>query len=113
MNRSAVCRRLILALAAAFVISSWVTCLATLHLARGNPADRPPVTSPVVIFFGTWGGTVLAGELAALAAAALYWRWAERTVSDRSPRRASSGYNGRDAAPADAPRRRAARSGRY
>jgi len=78
------CRRLLIALAAAFVLSAWLYALATIHTLR--PPDAVPGierAGGLLAFFRDKGTWVLALELVGLAVSAALLVIAERHASRR------------------------------
>ena len=79
MKPEKICRKLLLVLAFAFVLSAWLYCLATMHILRSaNALQDSAVTSGLMAFFRDNGAKVLAIELVALALCGAIMVFAER-----------------------------------
>lgn len=81
MNRRDICRRLVIVVAAAFLISAWLYTLATIHIAHDR-LGRPEV-SPLIALFRDHGAAVLLAELALLALATVGMVYGERSTPAR------------------------------
>ncbi len=96
MNLPRLCRRLVITLAIAFLLSAWLYCLATIRAPRLVDApQRVEQATGLIAFFCDHGAGVLLAELVALAACA--------TALVVTERRASVDRKGTD--PSTGPRR--------
>ena len=81
MRPQDICRRLLVVLAVAFVVSAWLYCMATVHMLH-RVEDPRTSESALITFFRDHGTKVLASELAALAVCAAVMVLLERRPPD-------------------------------